>query len=810
MKTISSSSPRFHRFAPAAFLVAFLVGFSPSILFSQDSDAETVFDMDPFSVVAESDRGYRATAGVHATGFKIPLFQTPLNISILTDDFLEDTQITNLGEATAYMSGVNADLETHDGPKFYVRGFRANWVNRNGIQRYAVNGSDNIERFEVLKGPMAVFYGRVSPGGVINYVTKRASFTEAKSLKLSYGSYDYRRAEIELQGPLYKDKIAYRINASYLDKNDWRDFEYERRSFFYGGILWQPTSQLTIHAEWEKSDSKSNNAHGIGWGNGDWLNDYADPINNAPDLFAYARENPDNIGAYRAVASAETDEEAAEILQTRWLRRGSDKGANSRWMDAVEAVRGYRPNSRSGLLPEATPYGWKFNVGGPGNYSRFVLAARGIDARWVINDNLTLRLNGVTDKSHREHIWNVSGDSPRGDGKFIPQTDAPGLYNETYQISSRLLWNFYLLGFDNTFVFNASRFADEWRPNGRERDDTYEGVPSEWDPFNDPYFDIGPSFFRDPGVSNSGSNSWRDAMGFSHTIRAFDETLTVLWGLRNEKIKQENPFAEGSEPNRWDNTTPMGGVTWEFLPGFTVYGSYSESFDTNASSALIRPLSNATEAEKNAPLPASEGKGWDVGLKSAWLDYTLSGSLAIFEVRNTNKTTVPDIERTQNDPRNNDEDNQNDVMWSKLVGLDVSRGVELDLTWTPNDNYQAQLAFAYMYDAKNGDTGERLPNSPKTEVGFWNIYRFSDGSLEGFSVGAGFRYKERFETAWENHFIPSYLVTDFLIRYKTDVYGNPTTFSLNVKNLTDERYIISAPNRPGENRQFVLTADMDF
>jgi len=810
---LTSHSPKASRLPltqafPANALSAALLlcgwGLSLTTAYAEEDD---VFVLNPFTVEAEADDGYRATAGVHATGFKTPLYQTPLNISILTDDFLTDTQIDNLGEATAYMSGVSADLETHDGPKFTIRGFPANWANRNGVRRYAINGSDNIERFEVLKGPMAVFYGRVAPGGLVNYVTKRASFDEQQKLKLSYGSYDFKRAEIELQGPLYKDKVAYRVNASALDRRDWRDFEYEERWFAYGSLLWMPHKNLTVHAEWEKSDSRGNNANGIPWGNRAWMDDYADPIGNAPDLFAYARENPDNISAYRAVASASTDEEAASLLQTRWRRETANE-ANSLWRSTVETVRGELPPGRDSLLPDATPYGWRFNVGGPDNFQRFTLEAMGIDVNWTLTDDITLQIAGVADDVWRENIWNVFGDSVQADGLFDPQATQSLLHNDTWNLSGRLLWNFFVLDLDNTIVFHGSRYYDEFRSPRYVVNNDYDGIPREWDAFNDPYFRIGPRFTDELTVSG-GENNTRDAIGFTHTIRAFNEKLILLYGFRQEKFKRIIPGGDGT-PSRWEATTPMAGVTWEFKEGFTAYASFSESYDLNQGGALISPLSNATQEELNAPLPAKEGEGWDIGIKSAWLNYTLSGSLAIFEVRSSNTTKIDDPARTAADPRNNDDDPGNNVVWSQLVGLDISRGIELDFTWTPNNSYQLQFAFSHLYEAFNADTGDRLPTTPDFELGLWNLYRFQEGKLDGLSIGAGCRYKDRFESRWDGHYIPSYFVVDFLIRYATEINGMPMSFSLNCKNVFDERYIISEPNRVGENRQFRLTTEIEF
>ena len=61
---------------------------------------------------------------------------------------------------------------------FTMRGFQVNTLMRNGVFRYISHNLDNVERVEVVKGPASVFFGQGYPGGVINYITKRPSFTK--------------------------------------------------------------------------------------------------------------------------------------------------------------------------------------------------------------------------------------------------------------------------------------------------------------------------------------------------------------------------------------------------------------------------------------------------------------------------------------------------------------------------------------------------------------------------------------------------------------------------------------------------------
>lgn len=169
---------------------------------------------------------------------------------------------------------------------------------------------------EVIKGPASVFFGQVSPGGVVNYTTKRASFNALQDIKLKYGSYDYKRAELASQGPLWKDApVAYRINLSYLDKEDWRDFEFEERSYMFGGLQWQPFRSLKVFVEYEKIDSDCMYAFSLPRGNQLWIDTVADlPAELVEQALIDPRYDPDRF----------TPEAFADLLYRSNFERFSD------------------------------------------------------------------------------------------------------------------------------------------------------------------------------------------------------------------------------------------------------------------------------------------------------------------------------------------------------------------------------------------------------------------------------------------------------------------------------------------------------
>lgn len=778
-----------------------------------------MFELNPFVVESELDEGYRATAGTFATGFKTPIYQTPVNISIVTDELLGDVQIENLGEATSYMSGVTAYLQGQQGPEFIVRGFQTAWANKNGVRRYSVNGSDNIERFEVLKGPMAVFYGRVAPGGLVNIVTKRPSFDKINGVELTYGSYDYKRIELESQGPILKDKLAYRFNASFLDKDDWRDFEWQERWFAYGGLLWRPVDKLSITLEYEKVHDERNNAAGIPWGSRAWMEDWREP---PEDLLDFALTNPESVGPvpnfpYRPIALAPDRETAISRLQSRWRSR-TGRDANALWRYTVEAVRGQLPPPRSDHLVDATPYGWKFNVGGEDNYQENIIESGGMEIVANPLSNLTIQVTAIFENRYNDNLRNVFSDSPLVTGNFQIAPDDYVLDNETWDIASKILWSFHTFGINHNLVFNVSRFYDEWRPRSRGRDGSYSnpyGVAG-WDPFTDPYFKIGPFLNDEIGPKDRGEDNRRDAIGFSHTMQLFDDSVTFLWGVRKEKMVRHliSDNKRNGTVNKWEATTPMIGITWEFIKGMTVFASQSQSYNLNSAQSLITPVELATEEELNRVVPNQEGEGFDIGFKTAWNDYEWVGSLSYFQVENSNDRIVEDEEATAADPRL-DEDPAFRIR--RFSGLSRSRGFELDLTWTPNSNYQAIFALTNVFEAVIVDdpvvpenNGNRFVNSPEWEVAFWNKYTFTESKLENLSIGMGMRYRDPFTGRYQGFIIPSSLVFDALVEYRTRYRNADISYRFNVKNLFDERYIIGDPNTIGDNRQYRFTVDIDF
>lgn len=143
---------------------------------------------------------------------------------------------------------------------FAVRGFVGD---ENLPSNYLVNGFNagrgfggardlsGIESVEVLKGPRAALFGRGEPGGTINLVTKRPTFERAGEVRVSAGSYDTYRTDLDWTSPV-SDSVAVRVVGFYEDADSFRDTIETTKQGLSPSLAWRisPQTQLTYELEY--------------------------------------------------------------------------------------------------------------------------------------------------------------------------------------------------------------------------------------------------------------------------------------------------------------------------------------------------------------------------------------------------------------------------------------------------------------------------------------------------------------------------------------------------------------------------------
>ncbi len=180
-----------------------------------------------------------------ATRTDTPLDEIPQSIQIIPQEILEDQQVIELDDALRNVSGVVAGSNDSRGQRYTIRGFDSASVLRDGFRlTFGFSGNigspelSHIESVEVLKGPAAILFGAVEPGGVINLVSEQPLSEPFYELGLRVGNHELIEPSIDLSGPLTNDgRVLYRLNALYRHEESFRDYDTEIERFFVAPIV---------------------------------------------------------------------------------------------------------------------------------------------------------------------------------------------------------------------------------------------------------------------------------------------------------------------------------------------------------------------------------------------------------------------------------------------------------------------------------------------------------------------------------------------------------------------------------------------
>jgi iron complex outermembrane receptor protein len=198
--------------------------------------------------------GYAVPVASTGTKTDVPLMETPINVQAVTQQEMVDQAIFTLDKALTNISGVTSANQsgTQD---LIVRGFDTNQVLFvDGVRIYDHFGTGSwnfadIERVEVMKGPAAILYGDVQPGGIVNLVSKKPQSAFAGSAEQFLGSWHESISRVDVTGPLDAERrFLYRVDGSVETSASWIDGVWQRTNFVSPTIQWNltPATQLSL------------------------------------------------------------------------------------------------------------------------------------------------------------------------------------------------------------------------------------------------------------------------------------------------------------------------------------------------------------------------------------------------------------------------------------------------------------------------------------------------------------------------------------------------------------------------------------
>ena len=166
---------------------------------------EDAVRLSPFEVNTDRDTGFAATSSLAGGRLASDLRDTPVAYSVVTRDFLDALNLTDLQAAAEWTTSSTVAVDNGQQNFFFspiqytVRGAGAGRPQRNFFPQFNNGDSYNLERYDFGRGPNAVLFGNGSLGGISSATTKRAQTSRpSRQLQFATGSWENYRATFDV------------------------------------------------------------------------------------------------------------------------------------------------------------------------------------------------------------------------------------------------------------------------------------------------------------------------------------------------------------------------------------------------------------------------------------------------------------------------------------------------------------------------------------------------------------------------------------------------------------------------------------
>ena len=241
------------------------------MLISLQSYAQAEAELAPVVVTGEKGTGYVAKSamiGGPGGAEEVLLKDIPASVTVISKDLLDDRQARVMSEAARLDASIGdyyAAMGYYE--SLYIRGFPLDAATSYRINGMSVTGEQNIafenkERLEILKGVGAMQAGAASPGGIINYVTKRPK--DVQSFTVGTGERGTQYVAADYGTFLGETKsLGIRINAAHENIRPYVKDARGERQFFSLAADAKISSKTLIKFDFEYQDKSQKSVPGL-------------------------------------------------------------------------------------------------------------------------------------------------------------------------------------------------------------------------------------------------------------------------------------------------------------------------------------------------------------------------------------------------------------------------------------------------------------------------------------------------------------------------------------------------------------------
>lgn len=212
---------------------------------------------------------YQTESSSAALFSNTPLVETPFSVSVYGEQLIEDQRAFTLKEVLENDPSVAIQMPGgfYGTQNLALRGFQVD--NFNG---YRVDGLpmiqtvspylDDKSRVELLKGPAALRFGFMPPGGAINLVRKRPTQDFSASLSADINTFGSFYSQVDVSDSSADGKFGYRVVLADEEYDSFYDKAGGERRMGSIFLDWKPTEAVNVWASFGGQNSERNGYYG--------------------------------------------------------------------------------------------------------------------------------------------------------------------------------------------------------------------------------------------------------------------------------------------------------------------------------------------------------------------------------------------------------------------------------------------------------------------------------------------------------------------------------------------------------------------
>ncbi|WP_244509898.1 TonB-dependent siderophore receptor [Rhizobium sp. AC27/96] len=196
-----------------------------------------------------------------ATKTDTPVLETPQSVTTVTRKQIDEQNPQTVSEALRYTAGVLSDRDTNSRyDSVFLRGFGnfgtatnyVSYLDGLKLQRGQAFATPSIDPFfldhiDVLKGPSALLYGQISPGGLVNQVSREPSSVPSNELRVEGGTNGRFQSGLFSTGPLTSDG-TWQYGVSVVGRTSGTRYDHvdEKRIGVAPSLKWEPDKDTSL------------------------------------------------------------------------------------------------------------------------------------------------------------------------------------------------------------------------------------------------------------------------------------------------------------------------------------------------------------------------------------------------------------------------------------------------------------------------------------------------------------------------------------------------------------------------------------